>query len=70
MDCTMLYNVTESGLDNMFQNVTNSNYIVGFLAVMAVGVVSAYFFVLDRKINKIVNRLEKDNYPRLYTERA
>ena len=68
MDCTMLYNVTDSGLDNMFQNVTNSNYIVGFLSVMAVGVVSTYFCVLDRKINKIVSRI--DNYPPLYTERA
>ncbi len=68
MDCTMLYNVTENGLDNMLQDVTNSNYIVGFLAVMAVGVVSTYFFVLERKINKIVSRI--DNYPPLYTERA
>jgi drug/metabolite transporter (DMT)-like permease len=54
----------------MFQNVTNSNYIVGFLCVMAVGVCSAYYFVLDRKINKLINKFSNENYPPLYTERA
>jgi len=70
MDCTMLYNVTENSLDNMFQNVTNSNYVVGFLCVMAVGVCSTYYFVLDRKINKLINKFSNENYPPLYTERA
>ena len=66
----MLYNVTENGLDNMFQTVINSNYIVGFLSVMAVCVCSTYYFVLDRKINKMIDKLTRENYPPLYTERA
>ena len=66
----MVYNVTDNGLDNMFQNVTNSNYIVGFLCVMAVGVCSAYYCVLDRKINKMIDKLTNTTYPPLYTERA
>ena len=66
----MLYNVTENGLDNMFQTVINSNYIVGFISVMAIGVCSTYYFVLDRKINKMINKLTNTTYPPLYTERA
>jgi hypothetical protein len=70
MDCVVLYNVTESNFDNIFNGITNSNYIVGFLCVMSVGVCSAYYFVLDRKINKLINKFSTENYPPLYTERA
>jgi hypothetical protein len=66
----MLYNVTDNGLDNMFHTVINSNYIVGFLSIMAVGVCSAYCFVLDRKINKMIDKLTNTTYPPLYTEQA
>jgi hypothetical protein len=67
MDCITLYNVTHNELNEMFQDVTNSNYIVGFLTVMAVGICSAYYFILDRKFNKIINGF---NNPPMYSERA
>lgn len=70
MDCIILYNVTENSLNNMFQNVTNSNYIVGLLCVMAVGACSTFYFLLDRRIKKIVNKFNNESYPPLYTERA
>ena len=62
----MLYNVTENGLDNMFQTVINSNYIVGFFSIMTITICSAYFWVIDRKFNKLINGL---NHPPVYSER-
>lgn len=67
MDCSVLYNVTQNELNEMFQNTTNSNYIVGFLSLMAIGCCSAFFCVIDRKFNRLINGL---NRPPVYSERA
>ena len=66
MDCAVLYNVTQSELNEMFENVTNSNYIVGFFSIMTITICSAYFWVIDRKFNKLINGL---NHPPVYSER-
>ena len=69
MDCSTIYNITMNELNEKFQNTTNSNYIVGFLSVFAVGVSTCYYIMIERKFNKLMDKLV-NIYPPLYSERA
>ena len=69
MDCSTIYNITMNELNEKFQNTTNSNYIVGFLSVFAVGVSTCYYIMIERKFNRLMDKLV-NIYPPLYSERA
>ena len=69
MDCSTIYNITQNDIDEKFQYVMNSNYIVGFLAVFAVGISSCYYIMIERKFNRLIDKII-NTYPPLYSERA
>ncbi len=67
MDCSLVYNITQNDLYERFENVTNSNYIVGFLSIFAVGITTCYYIIINRRVNKIMDKIV-NSYPPLYSE--
>lgn len=57
MDCTVLYNVTESSLTDMFQVVTNSNYVTAALTFVGLVINSIYYSMVNNRLTRISNSI-------------